>query len=92
MQQGAERIAELFQVCWVVMGHTHQPVCTDVAPGSRYVNPGSRGTDDPPDERTGTHPSSCTFLLIRRMDGDYTASFMRWDERTGPEPLPVGAL
>lgn len=87
LQQGAERIAELFHTRWVVMGHTHQPVCTELASGSRYVNLGSWGADDPPDERQGGHESSCTYLLLQRTDGAYAASFMRWDERDGPQPV-----
>ncbi len=87
MQQGAQRIAELFRARWVVMGHTHQPLCAEVAPGSCYVNLGSWGADDPPDERIGTHASSCTFLVIRYAADDYEAAFMRWDERAG-QPSP----
>ncbi len=80
MQHGAAHIAPLFHARWVVMGHTHAPVFTEVAQGASYVNLGSWGQDDPPDERTEGHKSSCTFLVIQHHEGDYRAELLRWDE------------
>jgi UDP-2,3-diacylglucosamine pyrophosphatase LpxH len=86
MQRGAERIAGLFKARWVVMGHTHEPVITQVAADSRYVNLGSWGTDDPPEEQLAVHASSCTFLELRERDGDYVAALLHWDLERGPVP------
>jgi UDP-2,3-diacylglucosamine pyrophosphatase LpxH len=86
MQRGAERIAGLFKARWVVMGHTHEPVISQVAPDSRYVNLGSWGTDDPPEEQLAVHASSCTFLQLRERDGEYRAELLHWDLERGPVP------
>ncbi len=93
MQDGAAPIARLFGARWVVMGHTHEPVLTEVADGTSYVNLGSWGQDDPPDERTGLHESSCTFLVLRHRDGDYHAEFLRWHTGvdTAPRAIPYGS-
>jgi hypothetical protein len=84
MQRGAERIASLFRARWVVMGHTHRPTVTQVAPGASYVNLGSWGQDDPPDERSEAHKSSCTYMLIRRTASGYQGELLRWDMERGP--------
>jgi hypothetical protein len=84
MQRGAERIAGLFKARWVVMGHTHEPLISQVGPDSRYVNLGSWGTDDPPEEQLAVHASSCTFLELRARDGDYQAALLHWDLERGP--------
>jgi UDP-2,3-diacylglucosamine pyrophosphatase LpxH len=89
MHQGAVRIAELFRARWVVMGHTHEPLISKVAEGSEYVNLGSWGTDDPPDEQTGAHTSSCTYLVIRKVGGEHTAELLRWDVERGPQPTDL---
>lgn len=86
MQQGAAHIAKLFRARWVVMGHTHAPVFTEVAEGASYVNLGSWGQDDPPDERTQGHESSRTFLVIRHRDGDYHAELLHWKAK---ESAPI---
>jgi len=86
MQSGAAHIAKLFRARWVIMGHTHDPEVTEVAEGSRYVNLGSWGEDDPPDERTAVHKSSCTYLVIRHQDGEYQGELLHWDTTRGAEP------
>jgi hypothetical protein len=86
MQLGAERIAALFRARWVCMGHTHQPVVTQVGADAHYVNLGCWGQDDPPDERTAGHQSPCTFFVIQQRDGEYVGEFMRWDAERGPVP------
>jgi UDP-2,3-diacylglucosamine pyrophosphatase LpxH len=86
MQHGAERIAGLFKARWVVMGHTHEPVISQVAPDARYVNLGSWGTDDPPEEQLAVHASSCTFLQLRERGGEYQAELLHWDLEQGPVP------
>ncbi|HEX5661580.1 MAG TPA: hypothetical protein VFX59_30530 [Polyangiales bacterium] len=83
MRSGAERIAALFHARWVIMGHTHDPMLVPVSPDSSYVNLGSWGQDDPPDEQTGTHESSRTFMVIREGEG----ALMRWDDTAGPVPF-----
>ncbi|MEY4512989.1 MAG: hypothetical protein RLZZ450_5111, partial [Pseudomonadota bacterium] len=84
MQRGAERIAGLFRARWVVMGHTHEPLISLVAADSRYVNLGSWGTDDPPEEQLAVHASSCTFLELRAREGEYVAALLHWDLERGP--------
>jgi UDP-2,3-diacylglucosamine pyrophosphatase LpxH len=86
MQRSAARIASLFSARWVVMGHTHEPVVTPVSDSASYVNLGSWGEDDPPDERSHAQTSSGTFLLVRRADDDFHAELMRWDAEHGPLP------
>lgn len=84
MHRSAAHIAVLFNVRWVVMGHTHEPVNEPVSETSHYVNLGSWGEDDPPDERTGgLRDNIGTFLVLRHVDGDYRAEFMRWDLERG---------
>jgi UDP-2,3-diacylglucosamine pyrophosphatase LpxH len=87
MRRGAERIAALFQARWVIMGHTHEPVFTPVSPQASYVNLGSWGQDDPPDEQTGSHQSSRTFMVIARGAADYEGTLMHWDDERGPVPF-----
>lgn len=84
MKRGAEQIAAMFRARWVVMGHTHKPLVEPLTSGSSYVNLGSWGQDDPPEEQSASHASSCTFLLIRRERGAYAAEFLRWDSTRGP--------
>ncbi len=93
MEHGASQIARLFRARWVVMGHTHAPVFTEVGEGASYVNLGSWGQDDPPDERTARHTSSCTYLVLRHEASDYRAELLHWAEapcRVG-ESLPNAA-
>jgi UDP-2,3-diacylglucosamine pyrophosphatase LpxH len=86
MQRSAARIATLFSARWVVMGHTHEPVVTAVSDSASYVNLGSWGEDDPPDERTHTGQSPGTFLLVRKAGDDFQAELLRWDVQHGPLP------
>jgi UDP-2,3-diacylglucosamine pyrophosphatase LpxH len=87
MQRSAARIAALFSARWVVMGHTHEPVVTPVSDSASYVNLGSWGEDDPPDERPHSHQSQGTFLLVRMgAEDDFHAELMRWDAERGPLP------
>jgi UDP-2,3-diacylglucosamine pyrophosphatase LpxH len=91
MRRGAERIAALFQARWVVMGHTHEPVLTSVSPSAKYVNLGSWGQDDPPDEQSETHQTSRTFLVIAsEQGGAYRGALLRWDDTLGPMPAECG--
>lgn len=83
MRHGAERIAKLFGVRWVVMGHTHDPVMEQMPTGATYVNLGSWGQDDTPDERLLAHACTQTFLTVRRLGDDYRAELMRWDPVQG---------
>jgi hypothetical protein len=86
MQRSAARIAALFSARWVVMGHTHEPVVTPVSDSASYVNLGSWGEDDPPDERAHAQASPGTFLLLRKAGDDFQAELMRWDAEQGPLP------
>jgi UDP-2,3-diacylglucosamine pyrophosphatase LpxH len=86
MQRSAARIATLFSARWVVMGHTHEPILTPVSDSASYVNLGSWGEDDPPDERSHAQTSPGTFLLLRKSGGDFHAELMRWDVEHGPLP------
>lgn len=83
LRHGAEHIARLFDVRWVVMGHTHDPVIEQMATGATYVNLGSWGQDDTPDERSLAHACTQTFLTLRRLGDDYRADLLRWDPVQG---------
>jgi hypothetical protein len=90
MRRGAGHIAALFAARWVVMGHTHEPVIEPLSPAASYVNLGSWGEDDPPDERKDKELRSAvgTFLVLRHIEGEYRAEFLRWDAK---RPVPVDA-
>jgi UDP-2,3-diacylglucosamine pyrophosphatase LpxH len=90
MRRGAAHIAALFAARWVVMGHTHEPVLEPLSPAAHYVNLGSWGEDDPPDERSDVRADVGTFLVLRRIEGEYRAEFLRWG--VGEHPIPVPAL
>ncbi len=91
MRRGAANIAALFGTRYVVMGHTHEPVFEEISNGSHYINLGSWGEDDPPDERAASDASPCSYLLLRVVDGVYQAEFMRWDTTLGPVPFATPA-
>lgn len=90
MRRGAGHIAALFAARWVVMGHTHEPVLEPLSPAAHYVNLGSWGEDDPPEERTALRANVGTFLVLRHVEGEYRAEFLRWDVSMRPVPV-VGA-
>ena len=90
--QGARRIAELFDARWIVMGHTHQPVSQQMANGATYVNLGSWGQDDPPDERVAHHAPLQSFLLIDRGPGGREAKLLRWIDGEGPVAMPPAPM
>lgn len=83
MHHSAAHIALLFNVRWVVMGHTHEPVHEPLSERAHYVNLGSWGEDDPPDERVQRAHGAGTYLVLRHVDGDYRAEFLRWDLEQG---------
>jgi UDP-2,3-diacylglucosamine pyrophosphatase LpxH len=87
MRRGAAHIAALFAARWVVMGHTHEPVLEPLSPAANYVNLGSWGEDDPPDERTALRTNIGTFLVLRHIEGEYRAEFLRWDADKSPVPV-----
>jgi UDP-2,3-diacylglucosamine pyrophosphatase LpxH len=93
MRHGAAHIAALFAARWVVMGHTHEPVLEPLSPAANYVNLGSWGEDDPPDERAANARNNTgTFLVLRHSDGEYRAEFLRWQADQAPIPVqPVRA-
>jgi UDP-2,3-diacylglucosamine pyrophosphatase LpxH len=91
MQRSAAKIAALFGTRYVIMGHTHEPAFDEVSPGVRYVNLGSWGEDDPPDERATHDQSPCSFLVLRFHNDDYQAQYLRWDSLRGPVPFPVAS-
>ena len=82
------KIAALFDTPYVVMGHTHEPAFDEVGQGVRYVNLGSWGEDDPPDERAVHDQSPCTFFVLRAQGEHYQSQFLRWDALRGPVPFP----
>jgi hypothetical protein len=87
MRRGAAHIAALFAARWVVMGHTHEPVLEPLSPAASYVNLGSWGEDDPPDERTELRNNFGTFLVLRHVEGEYRAEFLRWEADKPPVPV-----
>jgi UDP-2,3-diacylglucosamine pyrophosphatase LpxH len=88
MREKSARIAELFGARWVVMGHTHEAQLAPIGEGRSYVNLGYWGEDDVPEERQAGAPHSpCTYLLLRKIDGDYRAELLSWSaERRAVEP------
>jgi len=105
MRDGAREIAKLFDARWVVMGHTHEPCIDRLEPERSYVNLGSWGEDELPDERAAPNMSPCTYLVLRHDGSDYSAKLLRWDRERGPRPfcmeteepgaddvLPVGSM
>ncbi len=105
MREGAERIAQLFDARWVVMGHTHEPRVDALPAGRSYVNLGSWGEDELPDERVVANMSPCSYLVLRHNGEDYSAKLLCWDAERGPRPfyleaedrstgetLPVGSM
>jgi UDP-2,3-diacylglucosamine pyrophosphatase LpxH len=84
MLHNAAHIAKLFSARWVVMGHTHEPTMQAVSASANYVNLGSWGEDDPPDERTAPRNPLGTFLVLRRRADDFLAELLRWDSQRGP--------
>ena len=102
LKQGARRIAALFDARWIVMGHTHAPVSEEIEAGKTYVNLGSWGEDDPPDERGVGHTALRSFMVHELDDAQVSAAFMRLTDRDGPiaftprpavaaDPAPAGA-
>jgi UDP-2,3-diacylglucosamine pyrophosphatase LpxH len=87
MMENAAHIAAIFSARWVVMGHTHEPVLKSVSESASYVNLGSWGEDDPPDERVPRKQDIGTFLVVRKLANDFQAELMRWDEQHGPLPI-----
>jgi hypothetical protein len=84
MLHNAKQIAQLFSARWVVMGHTHEPIIQAVSESASYVNLGSWGEDDPPEERSAQRDGLGTFLILRRRADDFFAELLRWDEQLGP--------
>jgi len=84
MLSNAARIGALFGARWVVMGHTHEPILQPVSESASYINLGSWGEDDPPDERTTRRNDAGTFLVLRRRADAFLAELMRWDEQHRP--------
>jgi len=91
MREGARQIATLFGARWVVMGHTHEPGVDRLHINQSYVNLGSWGEDELPDERVVANMSPCTYLVLRHDGNDYEAKLLRWDATRGPRPFCVEA-
>lgn len=94
MLRGAQTLADLFGVRWVIMGHTHDAEVHPLAGGAHYVNLGHWGEDDVPEERTSaSSPRSGTYLYVRGDAADgYEASLLRWSEHCEPQPATVMGL
>ena len=86
MLRGAQTLADLFGVRWVIMGHTHDAEVHTLAGGARYVNLGHWGEDDVPEERaTSSSPRAGTYLYVYGDGADgHEASLLRWSEHCEP--------
>ena len=92
LQIRAAQLASLFQVAFVVMGHTHAPVVAAAGPAT-YVNLGSwaEETDEDTDGTDGEMPTEPayraprTHLVLRVEDGRAVAQLCAW-QGGGPKP------
>lgn len=84
MRRAAKRIAELFPVRFVIMGHTHEPLTEELEGDTTYVNLGHWGVDDLDDPNVD---APRTHLVLRFIDGEHRAEFLRWDPELGPVPV-----
>ena len=88
MQQGAERIAELFP-CPLGGDGPHPPARLHRC-RARFAlrQPGQLGHGRPARRTHGHAPEQLHILRQLNAWTATTTSFMRWDERTSPEPAP----
>lgn len=84
----AGALAQLFPAAFVVMGHTHVPVRTDVDDGrATYVNTGSWAEDAGAHPNAPiTHRAARTHLVIRVRETGPEAELLTWSP-TGPAPF-----
>ncbi len=87
MRRGAHAIARMFNVRYVVMGHTHEAESHELGDDARYLNVGHWGEDDVPEERTEHVATPCTYLWLAAENG-HRAQMLRWDAHFGPRPVP----
>lgn len=75
----AAEVASIFDVPYVVMGHTHVPACQALPGDVTYVNVGSWAEDD------GSAPrAQRAHLVIHPGEDRPIAHFLRWDRALGP--------
>lgn len=84
MRRAAQRIAELVDTRFVVMGHTHEPVFAKVAERATYVNLGYWGVDDLDGP---VHEAPRTHLVLRWREDDVVAELLKWIPGQGPTPI-----
>ncbi len=86
LRERAERVATLFPVAFVVMGHTHLPEMRPVLDGTgTYVNLGAWAEEEPLDGAPAALPATRTHLVVVEVDGKPAASLLAWDSERGPE-------
>jgi UDP-2,3-diacylglucosamine pyrophosphatase LpxH len=84
LAERASHLARLFPAAFVVMGHTHVPVCQPVALGeSTYVNVGSWSESEGAD--SDESKASRLHLVIHPRTGGAEGGLFRWVPLAGPE-------
>jgi UDP-2,3-diacylglucosamine pyrophosphatase LpxH len=88
----AGALAQLFPAAFVVMGHTHVPVRSDVDNGrATYVNTGSWAEDASAlPNAPVTHRAARTHLVIRVLETGPEAELLTWSP-TGPAPFSAAS-
>jgi UDP-2,3-diacylglucosamine pyrophosphatase LpxH len=88
LQEAARRVAQVFDVKYIVMGHSHRPVDRTVGNGARYFNLGSW---------TGRSGDGFPYVLVAAGQADLRkwagppAVELRRTEESEPAGLPVSA-
>jgi hypothetical protein len=73
IKEGARRVSTLLPACFVVMGHTHEPLMESISEETTYVNLGN-WTNDVLDDNGPKAP--CSHLVIRDVNGELEAEFI----------------
>lgn len=86
LAERASHLARLFPAAFVVMGHTHIPVCQPALDGaSTYVNVGSWSEDEHASSDEQRAPRM--HLVIHPREGGPEGGLYKWDSEAGPRPV-----
>ncbi len=86
LAERASHLARLFPAAFVVMGHTHIPVCQPAVGGaSTYVNVGSWSEDEHASKDEQKAPRM--HLVIHPGESGAEGGLYKWDSEAGPRPV-----